>query len=36
MVEVAKRVELILKVNSLYLYYCWPVGPDVLTFLLFL
>lgn len=36
MVEVAKRVELVLKVSSRYLYFCWPVGPDVLTFLLFL
>lgn len=32
----AKRVELILKVSSLYLYFCWSVGPDVLTVLLFL
>lgn len=32
----AKRVELILKVSTLDLYFCWSVGPDVLTVLLFL
>lgn len=32
MVEVAKRVELILKGSSPYLYFCRPVSPDNIFF----